>query len=157
MYKKVGTCVYVHKSNLDEMVNKIVPKEDLPYLKNAFQKYIELQCTILFPICDVIKYNLKTHNMTFIHCPSWDDLYEPIVGVSVCVHPDGTYKITKGGTQVYHHKWMFVADDYKGFDIEKAKERSKQIETIPNIKSFKNKIGNVKFWCELCKKNGLEV
>lgn len=42
MLKKVGTYVYVHKSNLGEMINKCFSKEDLSYLKNAFYKYIEI-------------------------------------------------------------------------------------------------------------------
>lgn len=157
MLKKVGTCVYVHKSNLGEMINKCFSKEDLSYLKNAFYKYIELEEELDAPIPDIIKYDTKSHNMTFIHCPSWDELNEPIVGLSCCVHPDGIYKFTKGGTKVYHHKWMFVADNYTGFDIQKSKERSKQIEAIPNIKSLKSKIGNVKFWEQLLKENGMEV
>ena len=52
---------------------------------------------------------------------------------------------------------MFVADNYTGFDIQKSKERSKQIEAIPNIKSLKSKIGNAKFWEQLLKENGMEV
>ena len=97
MLKKVGTCVYAHKSNLGEMIHKYFSKEDLSYLKNAFYKYIELEKELDAPIPDIIKYDTKSHNMTFIHCPSWDELNEPIVGLSCCIHPD-----TSTPQHVYH-------------------------------------------------------
>ena len=59
--------------------------------------------------------------------------------------------------QVYHNKWQFVSENYKGFDVEKSKERTKQWNAIPNIKALKCKIGYKDFWYELLNENNLSI
>ena len=82
---------------------------------------------------------------------------EPIVGDSHLYKKDGTEKLIKGGKTVYHSKEYFVSSDYKGFDIEEAKQRTKEWNNNPNIKNLKHKIGFVDFWHNLLKENGMEV
>ena len=52
---------------------------------------------------------------------------------------------------------MFVSSDYKGFDIETAKQRTKLWNSIPDIKKHKSKIGNKKYWNELLQKNNIPL
>lgn len=148
LVKKVGYAVYAHKSNIKEFLENI-PTEDLSFV-----------CSILsldFCEYDIVKYDKKTGNVSLIRCSTWNSLNEPIVEDSFCFNTDYSYKVIKGGTKVYHNKWMFVSEDYKGFDVNKAKERTKIWNSIPNIKQYKSKIGNVGFWYKLLKENNIEI
>lgn len=159
MIKTVGTAHYVHHSNVNELASKYIPT--ITEHKNLY--------LLMFWMCDkhydfdVIKYDKG--NLTFISSPDWDTANEPIVGtcyrwkannwiVNDEVIPP---KITQNYKQIYHNKWQFVANDYKGFDIEQAKYRSKVWNSLADIKSVKNKIGYKSFWVEYLTKNGLTL
>jgi len=131
--KKVGSCVYVHFL----YASTIIPLAILSKAKR-FLKGFDYNC---------IKWDKKTNNLTFQYSPDFDVADEPIVGDCFLVRPDGTTKFMKQkkDPQIWHHKWMWVADDYKWFDIEESKARSKQWE--PHVtKEEKRKIGTLSFW-----------
>ena len=94
----------------------------------------------------IVKYNTKTRDITFTYSPDWDTADEPIVGDAILVRKDGSTRFIKQHKDpwIYHHKWMFVADDYVGFDVEKSKQRSKEWVSIPGIN--KSKIGKLSYW-----------
>lgn len=148
MVKKVGTAIYAHKSNLEEFLNNLSKEEQnriehlLANIKNKHPY-------------EILKYDKG--NLSLIECDNWNIMNEPIVGDSHLYKKDGTEKLIKGGKTVYHSKELFVSSDYKGFDIEKAKQRTIEWNKIPNIKKLKNKIGQVTFWHQLLKENGLEI
>ena len=150
MIKKVGYSLYVHKSNLVELFNKLQRDEI------AFIEYV-----IDLNICnfDIVKFDKQKKKVSLIECPTWDILNEPIVGDSYCFSMSNpkAYKVIKGSTKVYHNKWMFVAEDYKGFSITEAKRRTEIWNSIPNIKSMKSKIGNKDFWYALLRENNLPI
>ena len=129
--KKVGYAMYVHKSNIKELLNKLEKSEQ--------ERLLNLQKEICF-----------------IECSTWLTLKEPIVEDSHLFKKDGTYKLIKGFKTVYHSKELFVSEDYDGFDIEKAKLRTKEWNSIPNIKELKSRIGNIDFWYNLLMENKLE-
>ena len=150
--KKVGYAFYVHKSNLNELFN-IVSEEE----RNHIVYVIDIAKLYLFLEFDIVKYDRKTGNVSLISCPTWDDVNEPIVGDSYCFNSDLSYKVIKGGTKVYHNKWQFVSPNYTGFDVEESKKRTKEWNSIPNIKSMKSKIGNVDFWHNLLREYNLSI
>jgi hypothetical protein len=45
---------------------------------------------------------------------------------------------------IYHHKWLFVADDYDGFDVEESKARSDAWLALPEVD--KSRIGRACYW-----------
>jgi len=45
---------------------------------------------------------------------------------------------------IYHHKWLFVADDYGGFDVDESKRRSLAWMSLPDID--KSRIGRKSYW-----------
>ena len=132
--KKVGYAMYVHKSNIKELLNKLEKSEQ--------ERLLNLQKEIYFDY-EIIKYDRG--NISFIECSTWLTLKEPIVEDSHLFKKDGTYKLIKGFKTVYHSKELFVSEDYDGFDIEKAKLRTKEWNSIPNIKELKSRIGNIDF------------
>ena len=150
--KKVGYAFYVHKSNLNELFN-IVSEEE----RNHIVYVIDVAKLYLFLEFDIVKYDRKTDNVSLISCPTWDDVNEPIVGDSYCFNSDLSYKVIKGGTKVYHNKWQFVSPNYTGFDVEESKKRTKEWNSIPNIKGMKSKIGNVDFWHNLLREYNLSI
>ena len=103
---------------------------------------------------NIVKHNKKENTFSFIHSPDFDTADEPISGDSHKVKPDGSVTITKQkkDPQIYHHKWQWVGDDYKGFNVQQSKDRSKQWKPITdNIKQTSdpkvmNKIGTKSYW-----------
>lgn len=148
MLKKVASNLYVHKSNLSELLALLDSEEQKRVLRvlNSFQLPFE-----------VVKYNKINGSISLIQCSTWNKLHEPIVEDSYCFNVDGSCKRIKGGTKVYHNKWEFVSEDYKGFDVEKEKQRTRDWNQIPNIRDLKCRIGNKDFWYKLLKEYNLEI
>jgi len=95
---------------------------------------------------NLIKYNHKTGDITFINSPDFDTAHEPKMGDAVLVKKDGTVKLMKEQKDpwIYHHKWTMVRPDYKGFDVKESEERSKKWTSLPNIDYAR--IGKASFW-----------
>lgn len=156
MVKTVVKAHYVHKSNLKELIEKIPDdkREDfINFMKLVNENLIEY---------DVIKYDRG--NITLISSPDWDSSNEPIVGICRrwkvgewfgLSNKLGIPKTTSNFKQIYHNKWQFVASDYEGFDVEKAKERTLLWNSIPNLN--KSKIGYKEYWICLLKENNIEI
>jgi hypothetical protein len=144
--KKIGTCLYVHKQYAST-----IPQE---HYNNALEilksTYPDFKYTI-------IKYDKANNNISFLYSPDWDSNPEPIIEDSVLVKSDGSAKYMKKKTdpQIYHQKHEFVGDDYKGFDIEKSKERfkayTKAIKEYADelgvpTKEISSRIGTLSYW-----------
>ena len=71
---------------------------------------------------------------------------KPIVGDAILIRGDGTERFIKqkASPQIYHHKWLFVNDDYDGFNTEESIERSRRWLKVPDIQF--NKIGYKSYW-----------
>jgi hypothetical protein len=141
--KKIGNCVYVHKQYEDAVIPAKVLKKAKRFLKTIY-------CGSTY---DCIKWDRKTNNITFQWSPNFNTANEPVVGQCFLVKADGTSRILpdKKDPQIWHHKWMWVADDYEGFDVEQSKARSKQWE--PHVsKEEKSKIGTLSFWLSIRKR-----
>jgi len=95
---------------------------------------------------DVVKYRAATKAVSFIRCPEFDTSPEPSVGESVIVKRDGTIRTRRPppDPEIYHHKWLFVADDYCGFDVEQSKRRSHAINQLHGIDRYR--IGRKSYW-----------
>lgn len=132
--KKMPNGYYVHKSSYEVLENLF----DIDY--HSFLAAIPPGFQF-----DILKYNPKQNQMTFTRSSDWDTANEPTVENAVLVKADGSIKFIKQHKDpwIYHHKWMFVTDDYTGFDVEKSKRRS-QWTSIPNIN--KSKIGKKSYW-----------
>jgi hypothetical protein len=129
--KEIGGAVYVfrqYESHLPVAVEKA--KLALP---NTFEY-------------TVVKYSLSDETVSFILVEDFDLSDEPIVGDFYTIKNDGTASFRRKASDpwIYHHKWMFVADDYQGFDVEASKARSRQWLALDKI-DFR-RIGKKSFW-----------
>ena len=158
--KKIGGCIYMHismRTNVEEKIKSMI--EDA---EKVFRKVIGIKD---FMEVEIVKIDVKNNKVSFIKSPDWDTAREPLVGDSYMIdlNEDAplrkrTVKITKSKGQIYHHKWMFVADDYQGFDIEESKKWSEKWQSvIPAERGIKSRIGYKKYWDEYLKEYGLDV
>lgn len=135
--KKMGSDLYFHKLYVDDNIKDI-----------NFYNFCINQLPENFDF-NIIKYNDKDRYITFINSPDFDTADEPIVSDAYKVTADGKVTLTreKRIPQIYHHKWLFVKDDYPYFNVEKSKERSRRwLEVSDRINM--SKIGNQNYWEE---------
>jgi hypothetical protein len=144
--KKMGTALYVHK---DYVGQSAIPKEAHEKALAVLHKnHPDFEHTI-------VKHDSANGNVSFLHSPDWDTAHEPHIKDSVCVKCDGTSKYSKpkADPQIYHQKWSFGGDDYKGFDVERSKKRTKQyMSAVDHVKKttgdprVSSKIGTKSYW-----------
>ena len=71
-----------------------------------------------------IRYSPKTEDIAFQEVPDFDTAREPIVGDYIVVYHDG--RIRKGHSNyIFHHKWLWVKNDYQGFNVRESWEWSR--------------------------------
>jgi hypothetical protein len=128
--KEIGGNIYLHKQYEDTLPQDILnkAKKSLPH---DFKYH-------------VVKYNIKGGTFSFIVSNDFDTNPEPSVNSYINVKSDGSIIKGKDTGWIWHHKWEWVADDYKGFDVEKSKERSLKWSSLDGID--KSRIGQRKHW-----------
>ena len=119
MKKRIGNNIYIHKSNLKDLTNN-----QMDLYRTALSYLIGSE----YPsdTFEIVKINEKEPSVSFIECVGFDCLREPIVKNSYKVNGNLEIRKTKGSNKVYHHKWMLVDRNYKGFNIQESKEWSKE-------------------------------
>lgn len=74
------------------------------------------------PTC--VCYHPKTGMYTFSYSRDFDKSDEPTVGKIINIDPETLRYNDKYVSKIWHHKWCWVADDYKGFDVDASFKRS---------------------------------
>jgi hypothetical protein len=128
--KEIGGEVYCHKQYEDQF-----PGDVLAAAKVKLPEDFDYQ---------VVKYNPKNNAFSFIKSNDFDSDPEPSVNGGMVVKADGTTKRFGDCGWIYHHKWMWVADDYTGFDVQESKLRSLEWASLPGVD--RTRIGQRKFW-----------
>jgi hypothetical protein len=129
--KDIGGAIYLHRDYKNLLPDQAgLVKAAKVAFDNGMQDY------------NVIKAS-KDGTYTFIKSLDFDTADEPTVGAYLTVKPDGSSK--RGNSNaIWHHKWLWVTDDYTGFNVEESKERSRKWLALPGI-DF-NRIGNKDYW-----------
>lgn len=129
--KEIAGKVYVHRdyaNRLGEVVAKAARSlpEDFEYT--------------------IVKYDTRSGAVSFIASLDFDTADEPMVGDVITVSSDGTTRrrSQRSDPQIYHHKWLFVADDYAGFDVAASKRRSATWLALDDVDKFR--IGTKSYW-----------
>lgn len=129
--KEIGGAVYVHR-----MYEHLLP----PSIKVASKRLPkDFDYT-------VVKFVQEKCCVSFVFSPDFDTADEPVVGDVVRVDLNGSTKLfpQQKDPFIYHHKWLFVMDDYKGFDVENSRSRSISWLGLHDIDT--KRIGRKNFW-----------
>ena len=131
--KEIGGAIYVHRQYEDVFGDVVANARE--YLPEGF-------------VYRVVKYDSRSGNVSFVESPDFDTADEPIVGEIVTVKPDGIVRRRKQAAdpEIYHHKWLFVRDDYCGFDVIESRQRSEQWTALTNVD--RARIGRKSYWEE---------
>ena len=137
--KEIGGRLYVHKQYEDiiphiEAIKDFIKKHSYDFSDDSY---------------NVVAYNKINKTYSFIEAKDFDTVDEPTVGSYRTMYINGHHVIRGHSNSIYHHKWLFVKDDYKGFDVQASFERSKAWLSIPDIDFAK--IGNKKYWARVTK------
>jgi ubiquinone/menaquinone biosynthesis C-methylase UbiE len=145
--KFIGGNIYVHKNYVE-----IFPQEQY---KNALKILKENVKDFDYVM---VKYNKDKGSFSFIKSPDFDTSHEPIAGDAILVNSDGSLKFTaqKKDPQIYHHKWLFVKDDYQGFNVEESLSRTILWKNKMGVnKDLSSRIGTQSVWNDWLKEVGL--
>ncbi len=115
--KDMGGSIYLHKMYADAL-------PDQGGLKKAQDSIGDFSY-------NVIKAS-KDGAYTFFDSVDFDYSDEPTGGDYVRVSPEGAIKHGYSN-KIWHHKWLWVKDDYTGFDVEASKARSAAWLKVPGV------------------------
>lgn len=121
--KEIGGKIYVHY----KYANKVIAMKDLYDAIMLLPRDFRYNCIMVD--------TKKPHIIRFDEAPDFDTAREPHPGDFIEVNID-TKEIRRGHSDmIWHHKWMWVDDDYDGFDVNESYEWSKkwtQVITHPS-------------------------
>ena len=129
--KEIGGSIYVHQL-YEHLFGELVVRARM-HLPAGWQY-------------TVVKWNRRSGAITFVHSPDWNENPEPTVGDLWTVSADGcaTFRARTADPCIYHHKWLFVADDYSGFNVEESRGRSREWAAFPDVD--RSRIGKQSYW-----------
>lgn len=142
--KRVGSKIYVHKNYALD----VVPTDVLWGAQDILHTYepgFSFNC-----IC----YDLKNPNVIrFDEAPRFDTDREPYPGIMYTVdvsridEGERCYKVGYSDA-IWHHKWLWCANDYQGFDVQASYEWSRHwLSQLPEVAS-----GSLHKWNEQLQK-----
>lgn len=129
--KRIGGRVYVHRTYESQFPGLAQAKAKLP----SYVRY------------DVVAYCERDGSFSFIECPGFNHQDEPVLGSSWKVYPTAQFAVefrSPFDPWIYHHKWMFVGDEYHGFDVDASKRRSQAWESLEGVD--RSRIGKLSYW-----------
>lgn len=99
----------------------------------------------------IVRYDSQKDEVCLIESSDFNESDEPLVGRSMIIPMAGNQdiKITNPPKDplIYHHKWMFVKDDYSGFNVEESKRRSIWWKSqMGKDRHLSSRIGRLSFW-----------
>jgi len=105
--------IYAHLDYIADVVPKEIFEPMIAALKKAGHNP------------NLFTFNKKTGQLDFVESLDFDTVHEPSIAARYKVGVGGVVeKSTKNINQLYHHKWLWVKNDYKGFNYADEKIRS---------------------------------
>ena len=136
--KHIGGKVYAHC----DYINDIVPHHILNMAVSCLPGLVKFNTFV---------YDLKDKSVRFDVAADFDTAREPCAGDYVRVRVNG-YLDIGSIVSIWHHKWLWVKDDYKGFNVEESYNWSRT--WLDKLK--KPASGSPQVWGQQLKEVGLE-
>jgi hypothetical protein len=135
--KQVSSKIYFHKSVWDKIVPKDVwdKAQQIMQSLETEQKLWQMGWTEFE--YEIVCYDLNNPKVIrFDGCPGFNLQNEPTVGWMMFVDTEIGSVSFKYNQQIYHHKWLWVSEDYEGFDVGGSYEWSKRwLSRLPEVAS----------------------
>lgn len=112
--KQVGDKIYVHRRYAD----LVIPKKSLKQALDLAAASMPFEPTSVL-------WDRRDNIVRFDEAPGFDTEQEPRVGRYVAVNLSTGAVRTGSSDAIWHHKWLWVQDDYDGFDVRKARAWSR--------------------------------
>ena len=146
--KSIGGKIYAHMDYL----NWIVPEEKIDQAVSLLKKNDLYQEAFSY---NCFCWNPKENTILFQQGPDFDSSPEPVVGFIIKVDLD-TNEVSRSNkpfSQIWHHKWLWVDNNYDGFNVADSWNRSK--EYVTKLLASPNG-SNIRNWNAQLSKYGLE-
>lgn len=114
--KEIGGSIYVAYEYADRVIPANILDKSLEILESSYPDF-EFNC---------VRYDPKLSQVSFQECPNFDTAREPKVGDFVTVNYENESCKTGHSEYIFHHKWLWVMNDYTGFDVAKSWNWSKE-------------------------------
>ena len=135
--KNIGGRLYVHRMYM----KKVIPIDLLEWIL----KYLPYGTKY-----NTVMWDWNKDTIRFDEALNFDTAREPSAGKFITINTGGN--VTAGHTStIWHHKWLWVKDGYKGFDVRESHEWSKL--WLSKIKEPAS--GSAMCWREQLKQAGL--
>lgn len=114
--KEIGGDIYVHKNYALDVIPAKYWNYAVAVMNSGFPE---------FPY-NCVRWSPKTLKVSFQEAPNFDTAREPVVGDYITVDcRNGSINIGQSN-YIWHHKWLWVRNDYDGFDVAESWNWSKQ-------------------------------
>lgn len=129
--KEIGGQIYVHKN----YANMVAPEG----IRVKAEMILEEKKPDFKYNC--IMYDTrKPESIRFDEAPDFDTAREPTPGNMISVNTETGDIIERKSAQIWHHKWLWVLEDYTGFDVQESYEWSKTwLEKISHPSGYRDK------------------
>jgi len=138
--KQIGDKLYVHKNYVNRVLKS---SHELEIYESCLPNGFSYNCVML---------DFKNRRIRFDEAPDFDSAREPHVGDYVELGPY-LFSIRRGhSNSIWHHKWMWVDDDYTGFNVEESYLWSKFW-----TKYIRRPSGSERIWIKQLNESGIHI
>lgn len=106
--KLIGGKIYVHKNYADRIIPTPIWKQ-AKEIVSGYTSSFKYNC-----VC----YSPKENIVRFDEAPDFDSVREPHPGKMIAVNLNTHEIIESNSDMIWHHKWLWVDDDYCGFNVQ---------------------------------------
>ena len=109
--KHIGGRIYFHRAYMDQ----VLPERLIDRME-SYAPLVDFHWNCL-------AWDIAEDSLRFDEAPDFDSAREPHVGRIMAVHRGGCL-LRRSSQAIWHHKWLWVMDDYPGFDVAESKRWS---------------------------------
>ncbi len=114
--KEIGGSIYVAYEYADRVIPSDILDESIDILESEYPDFVY----------NCVRYDPKSNQVSFQECPDFNISREPKVGDYVTVNYETGSCKTGHSDYIFHHKWLWVMNDYTGFDVSESWNWSKE-------------------------------
>lgn len=144
--KRIGACLWMHWS-----YRHLLPADDVEAAVASLPTGFAWT---------LIKLNKASGSVSFIHYPDFDEADEPVTGDAWVWRAERGGRLIRALADpwVLHHRWLTVSDDYRGFDVAAAIERSVAWKrAFGRDAALSSRIGRRSVWLTECANRHIPV